>query len=377
MEQENNIVETPIPAEAVPHSTWRVPLLIGLFVIVVGAALAAFFIMHTAAVPASAPAAKIIRIGLSLDTLQGQRWGDERDIMVQKAASLGATVTTFSASSVDATQISQIENLISQKVDVIIVVAHDGTAVAPVIFEAQKAGIKVIAYDRMTSSSTPDLYLSFDSVKVGTYVAQYVVDAALKQTKGVANIAYVGGSPTDNNAYLVEQGAMSVLDPLVKAGKIRLVYNEFTANWDGSIAYANFKKFLDGGGKVDGVVTAYDELAFGVIQALAEHHLDGKIPVSGQDAELEAVQRIVLGTQLMTVYKPGRLLAEKAVEAAVDFANGKTPATTGTVNNKTADIPSYLFDSFPVTKDTIQDTVIKDGQYTVAQVYGTTTPTGQ
>ena len=225
------------------------PLIIILtLVVIVGGGASAFFLLHTSVAPVSSPQ-KLIRIGLSLDSLKIQRWGDERDIMMQKAATLGATVTTLSAEGDDPTQIAQLENFISQKVDVIVLVAHNGAAVAPAIAEAQQAGIKVIDYDRMTSSSTPDLYLSFDSVKVGVDIAQYVLDAVPK-SKTVANIAYIGGSPTDNNAYLVQQGVMSVLDPLIKAGKIKLVYNEFTPDWSPSVAYTDFKKFLDGGGTV-------------------------------------------------------------------------------------------------------------------------------
>ncbi|MES2006651.1 MAG: substrate-binding domain-containing protein, partial [Patescibacteria group bacterium] len=344
------------PVPGAPRASWMMPAVGALLlVLVVGGGLAAFFFMKAPAPAASTE--KLVRIGLSLDSLKIQRWGDERDIMMQKAATLGATVTTLSAEGDDATQIAQIENFISQKMDVIVVVAHDGAAVAPIIAKAQAAGIKVIDYDRMTSNGAPDLYLSFDSVKVGSYAAQYVIDAVEKQTTGVANIAFVGGSTSDNNAFLVKEGAMSVLEPLVKAGKIKIVYNEFTKDWSPSEAYSNFKKFLDGGGKVDGVVTSYDGLGYGVIQALAEHKLDGKVPVSGQDAELAAIQRILLGTQTVTIYKPGRRLAEKAVEAAVDFANGRAPDTNAKVNNKTADVTSYLFDSIPVTKENIDEAV--------------------
>src|SRR6185369_10062865 len=106
-----------------------------------------------------------------------------------------------------------------------------------------------------------------------------------------------------------------------------------------------------------------------VVQALAEHHLDGIVPVSGQNGELQAIQRIVQGTQTVTAYKPGKPLAEKTVEAAIDFANGKQPETNGTINNGTADVAAYLFDPIPVTKDNIRDTIIKDGTFTEAQVY--------
>ena len=316
---------------------------------------------------------KIVRIGLSLDSVKIQRWADERDIMVAKAAELGATVTTFSAENDDATQIAQIENLISQDVDVIIIVAHDADAVGPIIAKAQQAGIKVINYDRLTRGGIPDLYLSFDSVKVGEIAAQYVVGAALEAVP-VPNIAYIAGSPTDNNTYLVSEGVMKVLDPLIQAGKIKLVYKEFTKDWSPSEAYSNFKKFLDSGGKADGVITAYDGLAYGAIQALAEHGMEGKVPVSGQNGELQAVQRIVAGTQTVTAWKPGKPLAERAVEAAIDFAYGRKPEVNGTVDNKTANIEAYLFDPIPVTKNNVRETVIQSGTFTEAEVYGPAAP---
>jgi D-xylose transport system substrate-binding protein len=330
----------------------------------------AIYLNSTPKIPAKE---NLVRIGLSLDSVKIQRWADERDVMIKKARTMNAIISVFSAESDDATQISQIENLISQKVSTIIIVAHDAAAVAPVIEKAQKAGIKVIDYDRLTSGGKPDLYLSFDSVKVGKYAAQYVIDA-IPNNIPIPNIAYVGGSTTDNNSYLVREGAMNIIDPLVKTGKAKLVYNEFTKDWSPSEAFTNFKKFLASGGKVDGVVTAYDGLAYGVIQALGEKGLAGKVPVSGQNGELQAMQRIVQGTQTMSAYKPGKPLAEKAVEAAVAFAQGKKPETNAIINNKTADIASYLFDPIPVTKDTIKSTVIKDGTYSLEQIYGSTTP---
>ncbi len=362
----------PAPQNPIPHESvlskilWPIVALVGICVIAAGA----WYFFVGARVEKSAVSEKIVRIGLSLDSVKIQRWADERDVMIDKAAQLGATVTTFSAENDDATQIAQIENLINQKVDAIIVVAHDADAVGPVIKKAQDAGIKVINYDRLTRGSVPDLYLSFDSVKVGEIAAQYVVDEAMKK-KAVPNIAYVAGSPTDNNTYLVSEGVMKIVDPLVKAGKVKLVYNEFTKDWSPSEAYTNFKKFLDGKGTADGVITAYDGLAYGVIQALTERKLEGSVPVSGQNGELQAIQRIVAGTQTVTAWKPGKPLAERAVEAAIDFATGREPATNGAVNNKTADVKAYLFEPIPVTKDNVRDTVIKSGTFTEAEVYGT------
>lgn len=311
---------------------------------------------------------KIVRIGLSLDTLKTQRWTVERDIMTAKALEQGAVVTTLVAEGDDAKQISQIENFISQKVDVIIVVPHDTTAQNEVLARAQAAGIKVINYDRLTQGSTPDLYLSFDSIKVGEVGARYVIDA-ISDTIEVPDVAYLAGSPNDNNAHLVSRGVMSVLDPLVASGTINLVYNEFTTEWSPDVAYKNLKAFLNNGGHVDAVITASDAIAYGAIQALAEHDLAGKVPVSGQDGELQAMQRMLKGTQTVSAYKPGRLLAEKAVTEALLFANGQNPETNATMNNGFMDVPSYLIDPIAVTKDNIDSTVIADGTYTRGQVY--------
>ena len=310
-----------------------------------------------------------IRIGLSLDTLKELRWAQDRDFMTQHAQANSASVTTFVADSNDQTQISQIENLIAQRVNVLIIVPHDANAVAPTIAEAHKAGIKVIAYDRLILNSDVDMYVSFDSTKVGQSEALNVMNAVPK-TVAVPNVMLVGGSPTDNNALLVHTGVMSVLQPLVTAGKAKVVFDQYTANWDPDIAYANVKQYLDGGGKVDAIVAANDGMASGVVKALQEKGLAGKIPVSGQDAELPAVQRLVAGTQTVTVYKPIKALAYEAVDIALAFAKGQVPTTTGTINNGQKDVLAYLLNPVAVTKDNVQSTVIKDGFLSSKDVYG-------
>ncbi len=345
-----------------------IKIVIGLLLIALLGASAYFFLGTTTHTDPAQTNEKIVRIGLSLDTLKTQRWANERDIITTKALEQGAVVTTFVAEGSDEKQTSQIENLISQKVDVIIVVPHDTTAQNAVLAKAQAAGIKVINYDRLTQGSTPDLYLSFDSIKVGEVGARYVIDA-IPDTVTVPDVAYFAGSSNDNNAHLVSSGVMSVLQPLVASGTINLVYNEFTTEWSLDVAYKNMKTFLDNGGHVDAVVTASDALAYGVIQALAEHGLAGKVPVSGQDGELQAMQRLLKGTQTVSAYKPGRLLAEMAVAEALKFANGESPEVNATVNNGMIDVPSYLIDPIAVTKENIDSTVIADGTYSRSQIY--------
>lgn len=311
------------------------------------------------------------RIGLSLDTLKELRWAKDRDLMTERAQANGASVTTLVADSNDQTQIAQIENLIAQKVNVLIIVPHDAKAVAPTITEAHKAGIKVIAYDRMILNSDLDMYVSFDSTKVGQYEAKNVMSAVPK-TVAVPNVMLIGGSPSDNNALLVHTGMMDELQPLVSAGKAKIVFDQYSADWSPDVAYTNVKQYLAGGGKVDAVIAANDGTASGVVRALQEKDLAGKVPVSGQDAELPAVQRIVAGTQTVTVYKPIQLLANKAIDTALAFAKGQAPASTGTVNNGQKNVTSYLLNPTPVLSNNIRSTVIKDGFLSSKDVYGTT-----
>lgn len=384
-EAQNNPPEGPAESSAVPAPTeakkkfYKSPIfLVGslialVLVLILGVA---FFFLNQSSInnsenpsEASKKSAANFTIGLSLDTLSESRWGKERDIMTAKAESEEASVVTLVANSDDDTQISQIRNFITQKVNVIIIVAHNAEVLTDVIDEAHAAGIKVIAYDRMILNSDLDLYISFDSVKVGEYAAQYVM-AAVPKTVTTPNVVFIGGSPTDNNAVLVKNGAMSILDPLVAENKAKLVFDKFTPNWDPEIAYQDLKNYLADGGKVDAVVASNDGTATGAINALKERDLDGKVPVSGQDAELVAVKRLVDGTQTVTMYKPIVTLANKAIESAIALAEGKNLQTNSKVNNGRIDVPAFLINPVPVTKDTIKDTVIKDKFYSPEEIYG-------
>jgi D-xylose transport system substrate-binding protein len=365
---------TPPTPPTTPHKSSKKPLTIAVVAVVLLAAIGGGLWWHghksAKTTVSHTKATSTIRIGLSLDTLKELRWAQDRDFMSKRAEANSASVTTLVADSDDKTQVSQIENLIAQRVDVLIIVPHDAKAVAPTIAEAHKAGIKVIAYDRLILNSDVDMYVSFDSTKVGQYEASGVMSAVPK-TVTVPNVMLIGGSPTDNNAVLVHAGAMNILQPLVTAGKAKIVLDEYSADWDPDIAYANVKKYLDGGGKVDAIVAANDGTASGVVKALKEKGLAGKVPVSGQDAELPAVQRLVAGTQTVTVYKPISALAYKAVDTALALARGQNPATTGTTNNGQKDVQSYLLNPTAVTKDNIKSTVIKDGFLSTKDVYGT------
>jgi D-xylose transport system substrate-binding protein len=306
-----------------------------------------------------------IRIGFSMDTLQEERWQKDRDLFKAAAEALGATVDVQAANSDDAKQIAQAENMISQGIDVLVVVPHNSEASAAIVEKAHEAGVKVLAYDRLILNSDLDLYVSFDNVRVGEMQAEAITKLVPK-----GKYVYIGGSDTDNNAIAFKQGAFNVLQPLIDKGDIEIVYDQFTKDWNPANALANMENALTANNnQIDAVVAANDGTAGGVIQALAAQGLAGKIPVSGQDAELAAVQRIVEGTQTMTVYKPIKSLAERAAELAVKLAKGEDLGADKTVNNGKIDVPAVLLDPIAVDKSNVDSTVIADGFHSKEDVY--------
>lgn len=304
-------------------------------------------------------------VGYSLGVTREERWLKDKDLFVEKANELGVSVNVMTSDNDVETQISQIRNMISQGVKVIVIIPSDFQKLASVINEAKEAGIKTIAYDRLIQGDGLDLYISFDNVTVGRMQAEGVLSIA-----PTGKIAYIGGAPTDNNAFLLKEGSMSVLKDKIENGDIELVVDEFSEEWNPEVAYNNIKKYLDNGGALDGVIAANDGTAFGVIGALEEKGLAGKIPVSGQDAELAACQRIVSGTQAMTVYKPIRALAHKAAEIAVAMARGEEAESNSAADNGSKLVPTYYIDPILVTKDNMESTVISDRFYTYEEIYG-------
>jgi D-xylose transport system substrate-binding protein len=314
--------------------------------------------------------APVIRIGLSMDTLAQSRWPQDLLNMQNYAKQSGASLTYYVADSVDTTQVSQIENLIAQKVNVLIIIPHDSAAVAPTIALAHKAGIKVVAYDRIISNSAVDFYDSYNNTTVGMLEAKYVM-AAVPKTVAVPNVMIVDGALTDPNAIQVHAGVMEVLQPMITASTIKVVYDQYTPNWDPDIANSDVASFLATGVKVNAIICANDAMADGVAAALKADGLLGTIPLSGQDGAVSAMQRLVAGAQTVSVYKPLKIEAKIAIEAAIALAEGKKLPTNTTFNNGLINVPSYLLTPEAVIKSNINSTVIKDGFLTTQAIYGT------
>jgi D-xylose transport system substrate-binding protein len=306
-------------------------------------------------------------IGLSLDTLKEERWQRDRDTFIEEAKKLGATVIVQSANSDDTRQVRDVESLISRQVDVLVIVPHNGSAMTRAVKSANDAKIPVIAYDRLILNANIDYYLTFDNVKVGEAQAGYAAGRLPKDR--AARIVRIYGAPTDNNAKLFKQGQDNVLLPLIKAGKITVVHEDWALDWKPE----NAKKIMNAavtkaGRNIDAVVVSNDGTAGGAIQALQEDGLAGKVLVTGQDADLAACQRILRGTQAMTVYKPLKNLAALAARVAVEVAKGNKPTTTATLDNGTKQVPSIFEKVVSVDKENLMSTVVADGFHKAADL---------
>lgn len=306
------------------------------------------------------------KIGLSIDDLRVERWTRDRDYFVAKAEELGAEVIVQSANAQEATQIQQIENMIAKGVDVIVIVPFNSKALSNVIDEAKAEGINVISYDRLILDSDIDLYISFDNVRVGEMQAQALVDAKPK-----GNYYLIGGSQLDNNAFLFREGQMNVLQPLADKGDITILGDQWAKDWLPEEALKITENALAANdNKIDAIVASNDGLAGAAIQALDAQGLTEKVVVSGQDADLQGIKRIVEGSQTVTIYKPLKLIAETAAQVAFDMAEDKEVETNSALNNGKKEVSAILLDPIAVTKDNIDETVIADGFYTKEQVYG-------
>ncbi|PRO55931.1 D-xylose ABC transporter substrate-binding protein [Cronobacter sakazakii] len=301
--------------------------------------------------------AKDVKIGMAIDDLRLERWQKDRDIFVSKAESLGAKVFVQSANGNEETQMSQIENMINRGVDVLVIIPYNGQVLSNVVAEAKREGIKVLAYDRMINNADIDFYISFDNEKVGELQAQSLVD---KVPQG--NYFLMGGSPVDNNARLFRDGQMKVLKPFIDSGKIKVVGDQWVDGWLPENALKIMENALTANNnKIDAVVASNDATAGGAIQALSAQGLAGKVAISGQDADLAGIKRIIAGTQTMTVYKPITQLVNTAAEVAVELGNDKQPKSDATLNNGLKEVPARLLTPIKVDKSNIESTVIKDG----------------
>lgn len=305
-----------------------------------------------------------IQIGMCFDSFVIERWQKDRDVFVSTAKEYGAEVNVQNANGDVEEQIRQIEYFIDKKMDVIVIISIDGDPLKSVVQKAKTQGIKIICYDRMIKNANADLYISFDNVAVGTLMAQSLVDSGAKK------VIMLQGPITDHNVELVKTGFMKV----IRQNNVRVIDSINSEGWRPEIAGNYIYENPDKVDRVDGIMCGNDSLASQVVHALAEKRMAGKITVVGQDAELEACQRIVEGTQVMTVYKSVEKLAQTAAEYAIILAMGgdlsdNTSNKVTTINDGTYEIPFVVLEPVSVTKSNIDDIIINSGFHLKEDVY--------
>jgi len=318
-------------------------------------------------------ASKKPKIGLSFSDFATARWARERDLMSQMLEEKGFDVIAQGANNDPKLQNDQIENMVTQGVAAIIVVAEDGAAAATAVDSAAKAGVPVIAYDRLIKTPKLSCYISFDNVEVGRQQAKGIL-----KVKDKGKFVLLGGSPTDNNATLFRNGQMEILKPYIDKGDIKIVADQWIENWDAAVAVKKMENILTSQkNQIDAVVASNDGTALGALQAMKAQKLAGKVPISGQDATGPGCRSIVEGELTMTVFKDVRKLTPLAVDIAIKLAN-KQPVdglTNFSLAELTLDdklkgeVPCKFLKVIPVDKDNVYDVIVKSGFQSWDEVY--------
>ncbi len=305
-----------------------------------------------------------LKIGFSIEAMKGERWQTDLNAFEQRAKLLGAQVVSSDADGDDDLQLKQVKGMIKAGIKVLVLLPHDTTKAARIVDAAKAANVRVISYDRLVQDSDVDLYVSFDRKEIGRMQAESLVNLAPK-----GNYVIIAGSPNDEGAKTLHDEQMKVLGPYIDRGDIKIIADGYTKDWLPSEAYVSMLATIDSTqGSITAVVASNDGTAGGVIQALTDHNLAGKVLVSGQDADLAAIIRVAAGTQTMTVYKPIRMQAESAAQAAVQLAQGKKTDADGTTSNGKINVPTILLKPVLVTRDNIKTTVVSDGFQTLKEI---------
>lgn len=310
-----------------------------------------------AAVLAAASSATMAQlVGVSWSNFREERWTTDEKAIKDQLAKLGASYVAADAAASAEKQLADVDGLINKGAKVLMILAQDKDAIAPALAKAKARGIPVIAYDRLFES--PEVfYISFDNKEVGRLQAR-----AIYAAKPKGNYAMIKGASTDPNANLLREGQQEVLADAIKKGDIKIVGEEYTDDWKPEAAQKNMEQILTkNGGKVDAVVSSNDGMAGGVVAALSARGLKG-VPVSGQDGDHAALNRVALGTQTVSVWKDSRELGREAAIVAVALAK-RQPVKGASVFNggeKKISMNSILLKPMPITKDKL-DAVIKGG----------------
>lgn len=325
-------------------------------------------------------------VGIAMPTKSSSRWISDGNSMVEQFQAAGYTTDLQYAEDDIPTQLSQVENMISKGVNVLVIAAIDGTTLSNALENAQAAGIKVIAYDRLIrDSGAVDYYATFDNFKVGVQQAESLVQCLNERFPEAKpfNVELFGGSPDDNNAFFFYDGAMSVLQPLIDSGEIAVGSGQTgmdkvgTLRWDGAVAQARMDNLLAanyGDKPLMGALSPYDGLSIGIlssVKGVGYGSGDMVMPcVTGQDAEIPSVKSMLAGEQYSTVFKDTRSLAGVTVKMVDAILQGGEPEIndTSTYDNGVKVVPSYLLEPVSLGVGDIDGVLVESGYYTADQI---------
>lgn len=324
-----------------------------------------------------------VKVGLSFSDFATERWKNEEQLMRKLLEAKGYEVLSQEANHDVKLQNDQIDNMVAQGAKALIIIAEDGDAAVTSVSKAAKAGVKVLAYDRLIKSSDIAAYLSFNNVEVGRQQALGVMKAVNidggKWTKeNPLKLVKLGGSPTDNNAILFRKGQDEIVTPYVEKGIIKVVADQFIDNWDPANALKAMENILTAqGNKIDAVVASNDGTALGALQALKAQKLAGVVPISGQDATADGCNSIVKGELTVSILKDIRNLSPLAVDLIDGLLQGKandnlkkyTLAELTNDAKKTGDVMAYFLPVQQVDKSNVFDLVVKSGFQKYDDVY--------
>jgi D-xylose transport system substrate-binding protein len=308
----------------------------------------------------------VIGFSIATDTFIIERWNKDMKVFSGAAQELGASVIVQLSAGGTREQIAQINYMVTQKIDILVVIAHDTEMISGAVKQVRDAGIPVIAYDRMILGTPIDAYISFDSREVGRLFGRALMEAVPRGKYLVVN-----GSVHDINSSDISAGLHEIIDPAIQAGAVKLDREIWLEEWSFDEALEKIGAIFAETVDFDAIVCGNDGIASAAIQLLSERRLAGKVTVVGQDAELISCQHIVEGVQLMTVYKPIGKLAVRAARLALAIAEKKAmPHDILLDNGSGVPVPSYLEKSVPVYKDNM-DVVIRDGFHSYEDIYRT------
>jgi len=308
-----------------------------------------------------------LKIGFAMDTLREERWQRDHDAFKAACEKMNVNCIITVADTSAEKQANDVDNLLTQGIDALVIAPHDATQAATMVDKAKAQGVPVISYDRLINSDKIDAYISHQVPVIGQKIAEYALQHAPK-----GNYVMVYGANTDNNAHIMKKSELAVLQPAIDKGDIKIVAEQFINNWapDEALKFAE-NALTSNSDNVQAFVVSNDGMAGGVIEALSNRNLAGKVIVTGQDAGLAALQNIAEGKQSMTVYKPIIPLATKALEAAVKLAKKEPLTETKPFMNDAIkkEVPAILLEVISVDKANLMDTVIKDGYAKYDDVY--------